>query len=63
MKILAAIVVLGAIPIAIGLIYLGLQWAAETNVTIDPAGIILLVMLGISMAFGMLVILRGARDL
>jgi hypothetical protein len=62
-KILVAILALGAIPIGIGLIYLGLQWASESNVTIDPAGIILLLMLGVSMAFGMLVILRGARDL
>jgi len=63
MRTLAAIVVLGAIPIVIGLIYLGLQWASDNDLVVDPAGIILLVMLGVSMAFGMLVILRGARDL
>ena len=30
---------------------------------IDPAGVVLLVALGLAMGFGMLVILRGARDL
>jgi hypothetical protein len=39
--------VLGAIPVVIGLIYL----------------VTLLVALGLAMGFGMLVILRGARDL
>ena len=63
MRILAAIVALGAIPVVIGLIYLGLQWASDNDLVVDPAGIVLLIMLGISMAFGMFVILRGARDL
>ena len=63
MRILAAIVALGAVPIVIGLIYLGLQWADDNDLRVDPAGIVLLIMLGVSMAFGMLVILRGARDL
>ena len=63
MRILAAIVALGAVPIVIGLIYLGLQWVDDNDMRIDPAGIVLLIMLGVSMAFGMLVILRGARDL
>jgi hypothetical protein len=30
---------------------------------VDPAGVILLLALGLSMGFGFLVILRGARDL
>ena len=63
MRVLAAILALGAIPIVIGLIYLGLQWASHNDLVVDPAGIVLLIMLGISMAFGMFVILRGARDL
>ena len=63
MRILSAIVALGAIPVVIGLIYLGLQWASDNDLVVDPAGIVLLIMLGISMAFGMFVILRGARDL
>jgi Flp pilus assembly protein TadB len=55
--------VLGAIPVVIGLIYLFLQEAIGIEAWIDPAGVILLVALGLSMGFGMLVILRGARDL
>jgi hypothetical protein len=30
---------------------------------VDPAGVVLLLALGLSMGFGFLVILRGARDL
>ena len=55
--------ILGAIPVLIGLIYLVVQEAVGVEAWIDPAGIILLVALGLSMGFGMLVILRGARDL
>lgn len=55
--------VLGAIPIVIGLIYLVAQEAVGVEAWIDPAGVILLVALGLAMGFGMLVILRGARDL
>ncbi len=55
--------VLGAIPIIIGLSYLVAQEIMGDDLNIDPAGVILLVALGLSMGFGMLVILRGARDL
>ena len=55
--------ILGAIPVLIGLIYLVVQEAVGVEAWIDPAGIILLVALGLAMGFGMLVILRGARDL
>ena len=55
--------VLGAIPIVIGLIYLVVQEAVGIQAWIDPAGVVLLVALGLAMGFGMLVILRGARDL
>ena len=76
--------VFGAIPIVVGLLYLGLQLAngqetdwvsadgnafdtagnlvAEITGTADPAGVVLLIALGLAMGFGMLVILRGARD-
>ena len=69
-------IILGAIPIAVGLFYLLLQvafgqqveWLVTDGVelvtgTVDPAGVILLLALGLAMGFGMLVILRGARDL
>ncbi len=72
--------VLGAIPVAVGLIYLALQLAlgdptaweivglpndalAFISGNTDPAGVTLLIALGLAMGFGMFVILRGARDL
>jgi Flp pilus assembly protein TadB len=55
--------ILGAIPVLIGLIYLVVQEALGIQAWIDPGGVILLVALGLAMGFGMLVILRGARDL
>ncbi len=63
---------IGIIPVVVGLLYLGLQMAfgdaAEwigglISGTMDPAGVVLLIALGLAMGFGMLVILRGARDL
>ena len=65
-------IIIGAIPIIVGLFYLGLQLAfgQETewiagflSGTMDPAGVVMLLALGIAMAFGFAVILRGARDL
>jgi Flp pilus assembly protein TadB len=55
--------ILGAIPISIGLIYLLLQETYGTQLEIDPAGVTMLISLGLAIGFGMLVILRGARDL
>jgi Flp pilus assembly protein TadB len=55
--------ILGAIPVLIGLSYLVVQEAVGIQAWIDPAGVVLLVALGLAMGFGMLVILRGARDL
>jgi hypothetical protein len=78
-------ILLGAIPVFVGIFYLVLQvglgdgtvWVlpdgnifdaagalvAKVTGTMDPAGVILLVSLGLAMGFGFLVILRGARDL
>jgi len=77
--------ILGAIPIVVGLLYFVFQIAlgdpaewlpvdgeiidaagnlvAVVTGTMDPAGVTLLVGLGLAMGFGFLVILRGARDL
>ncbi len=55
--------ILGAIPILIGLLYLVLQEIRGTSASIDPAGVTMLLALGLAMGFGMFVILRGARDL
>ena len=57
-----AAILLGAIPIIVGLFY---YFGAETlgGYGIDAGGTTLLIALGMAMGFGMLVILRGARDL
>ena len=55
-------VFLGAIPIVIGIIYWVLPNVFDIDV-IDAAGATMLIALGLAMGFGMLVILRGARDL
>ncbi len=63
MNTVRAALLLGAIPIIVGLIYFAAQHLLGSEAVIDPAGVLLLVALGVSMGFGMLVILRGARDL
>jgi hypothetical protein len=55
--------ILGAIPVTIGILYFVLQEVNGTFATIDPAGVTMLIALGLAIGFGMLVILRGARDL
>jgi hypothetical protein len=55
--------ILGAIPIIVGVLYWSLQQASGNALVIDAAGATMLVALGLAMGFGMLVILRGARDL
>lgn len=55
--------ILGAIPIGVAALYFVAQQAFGTEATIDPAGATMLVALGLAMGFGMLVILRGARDI
>jgi hypothetical protein len=54
---------LGAIPVVIGVIYLVLQATTDLVDPIDLAGVAMLIALGLAMGFGMFVILRGARDL
>ena len=53
---------LGAIPIVIGILYWALPNLFDVNV-VDAAGATMLIALGLAMGFGMLVILRGARDI
>ena len=55
--------ILGAIPIVVGILYWTLQQASGNALVIDAAGATMLIALGLAMGFGMLVILRGARDL
>jgi hypothetical protein len=58
-----AALVLGAIPVTIGVVYLVLQEVNGTAANVDGAGVTMLIALGLAIGFGMLVILRGARDL
>lgn len=58
-----AALLIGVIPIVVGIVYYALQAALGTEADVDPAGALLLVCLGLSMGFGFAVILRGARDL
>ena len=55
-------IVLGAIPVVIGILYWALPNLFDIE-AIDAAGATMLIALGLAMGFGMLVILRGARDL
>ncbi len=58
-----AAVVLGAVPIIVALIYVVWPTIRTGAASEEAAGFVLLLALGLSMGFGMLVILRGARDL
>jgi hypothetical protein len=63
MRGIAGPLILGAIPIIVGIIYLVAVELLGSDAVVDPAGYTLLIALGLSMGFGMLVILHGARDL
>ena len=58
-----AALAIGIIPVVVGILYFVLQELNGDQAVIDPGGALLLVCLGVSMGFGFLVILRGARDL
>jgi len=55
--------IMGALPIVVGVVYWVLQQTRGTEAVIDAAGATMLIALGLAMGFGMLVILRGARDI
>jgi hypothetical protein len=52
--------VLGAFFVVVGLIYLVTQ---GSGATIDLAGVVMLVLMGVAMVFGFGVLVRGSRDL
>jgi drug/metabolite transporter (DMT)-like permease len=52
--------VIGAFFVVVGLIYFVVQ---GDGTTIDRAGVTMLLLAGVSMAFGFAVLVRGARDL
>jgi len=58
-----AAVIMGLIPILVGTAYLIFNESFGTELTIDMAGVTMLIALGLAMAFGFLVILKGAKDL
>ena len=58
-----AALIIGVMPVIVGVLYFVLQELSGDQAVIDPGGALLLVCLGLSMGFGFLVILRGARDL
>ena len=54
--------ILGVIFIVVGVIYFLVQ-GPDTGTTSDRAGATMLVILGLAMAFGFAVLLRGSREL
>ena len=55
--------ILGAFPVIVAAIYVVWPMLTTGAASEEAAGFVLLLALGLSMGFGMLVILRGARDL
>jgi hypothetical protein len=58
-----AAVVLGLIPIVVGIAYWVLDTYLGSELTIDAAGATMLIALGLAMGFGTFVLVRGATDL
>lgn len=56
-------IILGIVPILVGVGYFVVNESGGTELTMDLAGVTMLIALGLAMAFGFLVILKGARDL
>jgi hypothetical protein len=54
--------ILGIIFMVVGVIYFWVQ-GPDTGTTSDRAGATMLVLLGLAMAFGFAVLLRGSREL
>lgn len=55
--------ILGGFPLVVAVLYFVLAYVNGGEEVIDPAGATLLAALGVSMGFGVIVILRGARDI
>ena len=55
--------ILGAFPVIVAVVYVLWPMITTGAASEEAAGFVLLLALGLSMGFGMLVILRGARDL
>ena len=58
-----AAVVLGIVPIVVGIAYWILDTTFGTALTIDAAGATMLIAFGLAIGFGAFVVVRGATDL
>ena len=58
-----AAIVLGIVPIIVGILYWVLDTTFGTDLTIDAAGATMLVAFGLALGFGTFVVVRGATDL
>jgi hypothetical protein len=58
-----AALLLGIVPILVGVVYWALNTIGGTDLTIDAAGAAMLVALGLAMGLGTFVLVRGATDL
>ncbi len=53
--------ILGLIFVVVGVVYFLAQ--GDDNAIVDRAGVLMLITLGVAMAFGFSVLLRGSREL
>jgi hypothetical protein len=55
--------ILGVVPIIVGAIYWTLNDVLGTELTVDDAGVTMLIAFGLALGFGAFVVVRGATDL
>ena len=58
-----AAIVLGIVPIIVGIAYWVLDTSFGTDLTLDAAGATMLIAFGLALGFGTFVVVRGATDL
>jgi Flp pilus assembly protein TadB len=58
-----AALILGVVPIIVGAVYWLLNQVSGTDLTIDDAGVTMLIAFGLALGFGTFVVVRGATDL
>ena len=58
-----AAIVLGIVPIIVGIAYWVLDTSFGTELTKDAAGATMLIAFGLALGFGTFVVVRGATDL
>jgi hypothetical protein len=55
--------ILGIVPLVVGILYWLLNYTLGTELTIDGAGATMLIAFGLALGFGTFVVVRGATDL